>query len=120
MADLGFPRTLGEKYNRRPCPQCDGADAAAHPLAIGAVVTVLRFRNRCPVAEGIATILRPACEPDNYFIRFRGEARIETRLIFPDYQHDPARAIDIVTRHLASASRLASTSTQSPTPGERS
>ena len=102
------------KNNRRPCPHCEAADAAPHPLAIGSVVTVLRYRDQALVAEGIGTILRPASEPDVYFIRFLGEARMQKRLIFPDYQRDPARAMDIITRHLAvECSTL--TSSSSPT-----
>lgn len=89
---------------RRACPQCDAAEAAAHPLAIGAVVTVLQFRSGCLAAEGIATILRPAGDPDTYFVRFLGEVRIQKRLVFHDYQRDHARMIDVVNRHLVSAS----------------
>jgi hypothetical protein len=118
MTELGFPRrlrgaALTNKNNRRLCPQCEGIDAAAHPLAVGAIVTVLRFQSGGLVAEGIGTIIRPASERDVYFIRFRGEAGIQKRLIFPDYQHDTTRAIEIVTRHLANASRLASAAPES-------
>jgi hypothetical protein len=106
------------KNKLRNCPHCEAADAAAHPLAVGAVVTVLASRSGCLVAEGIAAILRPAGEPDVYFIRFRGEVRIKKRLVFADYQRDPARVIDIVTRHLVSACPLPSTPLQPPTGGE--
>lgn len=112
-------RSTLNQHKRRACPTCEGLDAAVHPLAIGAVVTVLHYRDRSLVAEGIATILRPADEPDIYFVKFRGEARIQKRLIFAEYQRDPARALHVINRHLASARRLLSTSPEPPTPGER-
>ena len=60
----------------------------------------MRFHNSGFVVEGIGTILRPASEPDIYFIRLRGETRIQKRLIFPDYQRDPTRIVDVINRHL--------------------
>jgi hypothetical protein len=107
------------KNKWRSCPQCEDTNAAAHPLAIGAVVTVLRFWNGCLMAEGIGNILRTAGESDVYFIRFRGEAGIQKRLIFPDYQHDTARAIEIVSRHLAKECAFPPSPPQPRTCGEK-
>jgi hypothetical protein len=88
-------------------PKCESESAVTHPLAIGAVVTILQFQNGRLLAAGIATILRPASEPDFYFVRFRGEARIRKHLIFPDYQRDPTRLADLVNRHLQRDAREA-------------
>lgn len=69
MTALGFPRklrgaALTTNNTPRLCPQCEAADAAAHPLAIGAVVTVMRLRNRCLVAaEGTAPSVSPIWLP---------------------------------------------------------
>jgi hypothetical protein len=82
------------------CRKCESENAATHPLAIGAVVTIVGFHNGHLSSEGIATILRPASEPDFYFVRVRGEVRIREHFIFPDYQRDPARLVDLVNRHL--------------------
>jgi hypothetical protein len=101
-----FPRKLRgavptTKSNRRPCPQCEAADAATHPLAIGAVVTVLRVRDGLFVPEGIATVLRTSSEPDTYFVRFlTSDKSVRRRMIFPDYQYDPTRMIDLINRLL--------------------
>jgi hypothetical protein len=89
-------------YRPSACSKCEAAIAAAHPLAIGAVVTVLGARDGLFVQEGIAVILRPATEPDTYFVRFlTNDKRVRRRMIFPDYQHDPARMIDLINRLLS-------------------
>jgi len=92
------------RNRNRPCPSCQAANAADHPLAVGGVVTSLQFRSGGFVVEGIGTILYPADEPDTYFIRFRGTDRVKKCLIFHDYQRDVARALHVFNRHLTGAS----------------
>jgi hypothetical protein len=106
VTEKTFAATQAERFRlalsrhcRRSCPTCEGLDAAAHPLATGAVVTVLRFRDGRAGVEGIATIVGAADEPDTYLLRFRG-GDVCVRLVFPEYQRDPSRMIHVLNRHL--------------------
>ena len=94
-------RSTSNNHKCRASLACDCGDAAAHPLAIGAVVTVPRFTGGKFVLEGIATVLRTSSEPDTYFVRLNGAGpRPLKRMIFPDYQRDPTRMIDLLNRHI--------------------
>lgn len=72
-----------------------------HPLAVGAVITVLVFRDGRMVVEGIARILRPASgRPHFYAVQF-STGRCGARLIYPATQanvDDLTRAINGLVR----------------------
>jgi hypothetical protein len=102
MTKSPFSGRPHEKHSRRFCPQCEAADSAAHPLAAGAIVSLLTVQGGRFVREGIAHILRTSSEPDTYFVRLSGgDPRPYNRLIFPDYQKDPTRFVEIINRHIA-------------------
>jgi hypothetical protein len=99
---------------RGPCPHCEAANAATHPLAIGAVVTIFRVRDGQFMPEGIATILRTSSEQDTYFVRLNGaDSRPRKRLIAIEWQPNPTRIIDLINRHLKQQANDACNSTTS-------
>jgi hypothetical protein len=85
----------------RACPTCERLAATAHPLAIGAVVTILHIRNGCLAVESVGTILRPASEPNVYFVRFNCRSQIVKRLVFTAYQRNPEEWLAAVHAHVA-------------------
>jgi hypothetical protein len=91
----------------------------SHPLALDTYITVLRARQDRLVVEGVATISAASSEPDTYWVHLRGVDRVVERLIFPDYQHDPLRLVNIINRHFAPVPAKPANLPLIPSRGER-
>lgn len=67
-----------------------------HPLPAGTpvIVVITSARNR-PFVEGRAYVVSPfGDEPHVYLVQFEGEALPQIRIVLPEWQHDPAQALN--------------------------
>lgn len=67
----------------------------SHPLRPGSEVAIFRVSNGFAYAEGFAKIIS-ACDGDAdfYQVRFCGEQVNRVRLVIPEFQADPDRALE--------------------------
>lgn len=69
----------------------------SHPLAIGETVVVVRLpTTRPPFIEGRAIIRDIAQARHSYWLEFIGDPCLTERVVHPDLQRDPERALQVL------------------------
>jgi hypothetical protein len=66
----------------------------SYPVTAGSLVAIFRCVDGVPKIEGYARVIT-ACDYDDFFqVRFVGEQVNRVRLVIPEFQADPDRALE--------------------------